>query len=88
MKAWGNTSLVYVPAFPDAHRFIRDGGLYVEDKPVTETSFATDILSPVLHSYLPNLIPGQSEIPCKAINQSTLRQNSVDFRQPGLALYR
>jgi len=83
MKAWGSVFLVYVPAFPDAHRFIRGGVLYVEDRRVTETSFADDILSPVRHSYLPDVIGDQSKVPCQVINLSRLRQNAVDLRQPG-----
>ena len=83
MRAWGSAFLVYIPAFPDAHRLIRGGVLYVEDKPVSETSFADDILSPVRHSYLPDVIGEQSEIPCQVVSLSKLRQNAVDFRQPG-----
>ncbi|CAM3758227.1 D-threonate kinase [Bordetella tumulicola] len=57
--AWrGDAIAVVCPAFPDTGRTVRDGVLYVNDKPVTETSAATDPVTPVTESHIPTLLGG------------------------------
>lgn len=55
--AWRDDAIAVVcPAFPDTGRTVRGGVLYVDDKPVTETSAATDPVTPVTESHIPTLL--------------------------------
>src|SRR5690606_1585829 len=55
--AWRDDAIAVVcPAFPETGRTVRDGVLYVNDKPVTETSAATDPVTPVTQSHIPTLL--------------------------------
>ncbi|CAM4152801.1 D-threonate kinase [Bordetella tumbae] len=58
-QAWRDDAIAVVcPAFPDTGRTVRGGVLYVNDKPVTETSAATDPVTPVTESHIPTLLGG------------------------------
>lgn len=55
--AWRADAIAVVcPAFPDTGRTVRGGVLYVNDVPVTETSAATDPVTPVTQSHIPTLL--------------------------------
>lgn len=55
--AWGEDAIAVVcPAFPVTGRTVRQGVLYVGDRPVTETSAATDPVTPVTESHIPTLL--------------------------------
>lgn len=55
--AWGpDTVAVICPAFPATGRTVEQGVLYVNGKPVTETSAATDPVTPVTESHIPTLL--------------------------------
>jgi uncharacterized protein YgbK (DUF1537 family) len=53
--------LVYGPAYPQMGRTVRQGCLYVNGVPVSETEFARDPLSPVRQSSIPHLLAGLAE---------------------------
>lgn len=54
--AWGEDAIAVVcPAFPVTGRTVRQGVLYVGDRPVTETSAATDPVTPVTESHIPKI---------------------------------
>ncbi len=56
-RAWREDAIAVVcPAFPATGRSLRDGILYVDGKPVTETSAASDPVTPVTESHLPTLL--------------------------------
>ncbi|MFF7399675.1 D-threonate kinase [Achromobacter sp. NPDC008082] len=56
-EAWGpDTVAVICPAFPATGRTVEHGILYVNGKPVTETSAATDPVTPVTESHIPTLL--------------------------------
>jgi len=55
--AWGDDAIAVVcPAFPATGRTVEQGILYVNGKPVTETSAATDPVTPVTESHIPTLL--------------------------------
>ena len=55
--AWGpDTVAVICPAFPATGRTVEQGVLRVNGKPVTETSAATDPVTPVTESHIPTLL--------------------------------
>lgn len=56
-RAWrGDAIAVVCPAFPATGRILKDGVLYVDGRPVTETSAATDPVTPVTQSHVPTLL--------------------------------
>ncbi|MFD4839139.1 D-threonate kinase [Achromobacter sp. NPDC058515] len=56
-EAWGpDTVAVICPAFPATGRTVEQGILFVNGKPVTETSAATDPVTPVTESHIPTLL--------------------------------
>ena len=56
-RAWREDAIAVVcPAFPATGRTLQDGVLYVEGRPVTETSAATDPVTPVTESHVPTLL--------------------------------
>jgi uncharacterized protein YgbK (DUF1537 family) len=48
--------ILLAPAFPAMGRTVENGILYVNGTPVAETEFARDPKTPVLHSYIPDLL--------------------------------
>lgn len=56
--AWPDSPLVYVPAYPQLGRTVRQGHLCVNGIPVNETAFAADALNPVRESHIPTLLAG------------------------------
>jgi D-threonate/D-erythronate kinase len=48
--------LLYVPAYPQMGRTVRDGELYVHGVPLAETVFAADRLNPSLQGWIPGLL--------------------------------
>ena len=56
-QAWGENAIVVVcPAFPATGRTVRGGTVYVEGVAVTETSAATDPVTPVTQGHIPTLL--------------------------------
>lgn len=56
-RAWRDDAIAVVcPAFPATGRTLKDGVLYVDGRPVTETSAATDPVTPVTQSHVPTLL--------------------------------
>lgn len=56
LEVFPDQPLIYVPAHPTRGRTCREGGLYVEGRPVHESSFAKDPLNPVTGSSIPELL--------------------------------
>lgn len=61
---------VVAPAFPALERHVVGGRLLVNGAPVTENPVAaSDPFAPVKHSFIPDLIATQSDVPCTLIPQ-------------------
>ena len=56
-------SLYFVPAFPDMGRTTRGGIQYINELPVEKSVYADDPFEPIKHSYIPELIAMQSDVP-------------------------
>jgi uncharacterized protein YgbK (DUF1537 family) len=55
-EVFPHARIVYAPAYPDLGRRVKDGQLFVHGKPVHETGFANDLLSPVRDCRIRNVI--------------------------------
>ena len=56
MNGLGSDRVIVAPAFPAVGRTTDNGMLLVDGKPVSETQFAHDPISPVTESYIPRLL--------------------------------
>jgi len=70
LRASGNRTLAFAPAFPRLGRFTRGGHQYVGDQLLRETAFANDPLDPVTDSFIPAIIRRQSNIPIRIIGRT------------------
>ncbi len=73
LGAYPDSRVIYVPAYPQMGRTVRQGHLYVDGVLVSETAFARDRLNPIAHSYIPDLLAGQCEVPVRRVDVEALR---------------
>ncbi|MEI7025563.1 four-carbon acid sugar kinase family protein [Paenibacillus sp. y28] len=73
--------IVIAPAYPEAGRLVRDGFLYVHGTPVHETEFGRDPKTPVLTSFIPDLIGRQSKRSVEVISSSQLGEEESAFKK-------
>jgi D-threonate/D-erythronate kinase len=59
--------LVYVPAFPQLQRYVKNGYLYIGDKLLHKTEYNNDILEKTSCSYIPDIISKQSNVVVNSI---------------------
>ncbi|HWQ57201.1 MAG TPA: four-carbon acid sugar kinase family protein [Bryobacteraceae bacterium] len=71
VRASGGTELVYAPAYPAMGRTVRQGCLYVDGVPVSETAFARDTLNPVSESSIVRVLAGQTSAPIRVWDGET-----------------
>ena len=67
MNGAGSKKLMFVPAYPDNGRTTVDGIQYVSGVPVAESHFVYDPRSPVMNSYIPDLIKQNTDVKTKVI---------------------
>lgn len=58
LEVYPDRPLVYVPAYPEFGRTVRDGLLYVNGKPLSRTEFRADALNPSRESSILKLLSG------------------------------
>ena len=62
IEATGDKNLVFVPSFPSMNRVVRDGILYIDGTPVSESVFAEDPFEPVVRSSVSGIIALQTDL--------------------------
>ena len=72
--------LVYVPAYPQMGRTVRNARLFVDGTPVEETEFSRDPLNPVYESRIPSLLAAQCDTPVHVVAPATVEK----IRQPAI----
>jgi uncharacterized protein YgbK (DUF1537 family) len=65
IEAYAGSPLLYVPAYPQMGRTVRNGSLYVDGVLVGATCFAHDPLNPVKESHIPALVASQCRLPVR-----------------------
>ncbi|MBW7572973.1 four-carbon acid sugar kinase family protein [Caproiciproducens sp. AGMB10547] len=63
---------VLCPSLPINKRTVRDGSLYVDQVPLSESHMKNHPLTPMWDSYLPNLMRGQSKYPCLVLGREEM----------------
>lgn len=66
--------IVVAAAIPAAGRTTVNGYCMVNGIPVAETEFATDPKTPVSHSHIAEIIGAQSQLPCRTVPLSAIRE--------------
>ncbi|MEQ5727678.1 four-carbon acid sugar kinase family protein [Providencia rettgeri] len=72
MQATGRTIAILASAYPNAGRVTIKGNCYVHGKLITETEFASDPKTPVLHANIAEIIRLQSKISCVNVTHQQL----------------
>lgn len=54
--------VIYAPAYPQTGRTVQQGRLYVDGQPVSETSYAQDLLNPVTEVSIPSLLAHEAHV--------------------------
>mgnify|MGYP000866489217 FL=1 len=54
--------IIFVPAFPQMNRVVKNGILYIDEIEVHNSIFGKDPFEPVRHSYIPEIIKEQSSV--------------------------
>jgi uncharacterized protein YgbK (DUF1537 family) len=68
----GRRVLSYLPAYPKLGRSTLRGTQYVGAQQLRETTFSSDPLAPVTHSYVPSIIAAQTTTRCLLVNTTSL----------------
>lgn len=55
--------MIFAPAFPQAGRIVKQGRIFADGKPLTETSYSRDRFTPVYKDRVKELIGEQSKLP-------------------------
>ena len=63
MDATGRRQLAFIPGHPAIRRVTRGGVHYINDVPVSESSFGKEIFNPVLHSDVAGILGEQTDKP-------------------------
>lgn len=72
MDASGGKPVFFAPAYPKTQRVVRDGILYIQGKPVTQTVFGNDPFEPVCRDYIPDIIAMQSSVSVRVVRTECL----------------
>ena len=59
--------LPFIPAYPNLGRSTRQGRQYLDGVPVDKTAAASDALNPLRHSFIPDIIAEESELPVRLV---------------------
>lgn len=70
--------LSLIPAFPLGNRTVKDGILYVDRIPLSETQFSRDILNPVKDSYIPDILEKQTSIKSTLKDKTSILSNLIN----------
>lgn len=68
---------IVCPAYPKVNRIIDQGICYVNGTPLLETEFATDPKTPIISSYVKDIIHAQTAIPVIAMNMVQTKLEEV-----------
>jgi len=63
MAAYPDSPLIYVPAYPEMGRTVKQARLYVDNVLVSDTIFSRDALNPVMESHIPAVLVAQCDKP-------------------------
>lgn len=86
LKANGNDTLYFIPAFPAAKRTTINAIQYVDDVPLNETVYANDPFTPVVSGFIPDIIAEQTDLPIFAVTPEKLSNPNSIPPQKGIVV--
>ncbi len=84
MKKLSVSSAIAVPSLPVNGRTVKNGILYVNGVPLSESPMRYHPLNPMTESYVPSLLASQSDFPVYLIDEKTLREGGARALYDGL----
>ncbi|MBW7572684.1 3-oxo-tetronate kinase [Caproiciproducens faecalis] len=72
---------VLCPSLPVNKRTVKDGTLFVDGTPLSESSMKNHPLTPMWDSYLPSLMSGQSKYPCLVLGSEDMAGTDEEIRR-------
>ncbi|MBE6831316.1 MAG: four-carbon acid sugar kinase family protein [Ruminococcaceae bacterium] len=72
---------VLCPSLPVNKRTVKNGTLFVDGTPLSESSMKNHPLTPMWDSYLPNLMRGQSKYPCLVLGSEDMAGTDEEIRR-------
>ena len=84
MKKLSVSSTIVVPSLPVNGRTVKNGILYVNGVPLSESPMRYHPLNPMTESYVPSLLAAQSDFPVYLIDEKTLREGGARAFYDGL----
>lgn len=70
LAATGEQALFFAPAYPKLKRTTRDGVHFVSGVPLSQTSFAKDVLNPLVDDFIPALLARQTDVPVRIFDEA------------------
>ncbi len=77
-----NQKIPFIPAFPEIHRIVRDGNLYIDGQLVSESVFGQDPYEPVTESHIPKRLKAEANIEVQLTHYA-----GIDKATDGLLLF-
>ncbi len=81
MKFCGVKYTILCPALPVNRRQVISGHIYVDGKPLHESSMKDHPLTPMWDSWIPALMKGQSAFPCHILTRETMKDAAELVKQ-------
>lgn len=78
MKASGYRQLVFAPALPELQRTVRNGIIYIDNRPLSQSAYRNDPLSPVISDYVPKIIAQQTDVPAHLCSPEQLAEHHAE----------
>jgi len=78
MEACPGSGLLYIAAYPQMGRTVKQGILHVDGQPVSTTEFGSDALNPVTQSSIPKLLAPHIPLPVVSVDEKRLHLGSGD----------
>ncbi len=75
IAATGESQLFFAPAYPKLKRTTRQGIQFVGGIPLSQSTFAADLLNPLRQNFIPALIAGQTDIAARLFTTPTIATN-------------
>ncbi len=76
-------SIVYVPSMPSSGRTVRNGILYIDEIPVSDTHFASDPECPVRESSIQKVVSVESGAACISAKIADFKSGNLSPAEPG-----
>lgn len=86
MDGFGSPTLCFAPAYPSQSRTTRHGVMYVDREPLTRSVFFDDPFSPIVSSWIPDILRSQTSKPALVVESGQLDALDLSRQEEGSIL--